>query len=295
MTVEQDEHAAARLDVPRERVAVPAGADVPRLERTGLAVGREPDGGSGPAGTGRPAAPPVRPADRLRVDARRNLESVLKAAREVFAELGYGAPMEEVARRAGVGVGTVYRRFPSKEVLVQRIAAEEVGWLTRQARAALAEDEEPWRALAGFVARAVFTGAGRLLPPETFRRADALSYGAGPWDGLGLPEPLRDASATRDAAPGADGDGGDADPAALLRLVAVLVERAAAAGELRPGVTVSDVVLVLTASGPSYPAGPGYGNGTGTGPGADGHRVGRAGGRLLRILLDGLRAVPGGK
>jgi AcrR family transcriptional regulator len=50
---------------------------------------------------------------RLRVDARRNLESVLRAAREVFGELGYDAPMEEVARRAGVGVGTVYRRFPS--------------------------------------------------------------------------------------------------------------------------------------------------------------------------------------
>ena len=73
----------------------------------------------------------------LRVDAQRNLEHVLRAAREVFGELGYGAPMEDVARRARVGVGTVYRRFPSKDVLVRRIAEEETSRLTEQARAAL--------------------------------------------------------------------------------------------------------------------------------------------------------------
>lgn len=66
----------------------------------------------------------------LRVDAQRNLEHVLRAAREVFGELGYGAPMEDVARRARVGVGTVYRRFPSKDVLVRRIAEEETARLT---------------------------------------------------------------------------------------------------------------------------------------------------------------------
>lgn len=112
---------------------------------------------------------------RLRVDARRNLESVLRAAREVFGELGYDAPMEEVARRAGVGVGTVYRRFPSKEVLVQRIAAEEVAWLTARAREALYGPARPWDALAGYLATAVGTGAGRLLPPEAFDYAEELA------------------------------------------------------------------------------------------------------------------------
>jgi AcrR family transcriptional regulator len=97
---------------------------------------------------------PARRGTQLRVDARRNLESVLRAAREVFGELGYGAPMEEVARRAGVGVGTVYRRFPSKEVLVHRIASEEVQWLTTQAREALTGDPQPWDALAGYLSRA---------------------------------------------------------------------------------------------------------------------------------------------
>ncbi|KOG86945.1 TetR family transcriptional regulator, partial [Streptomyces varsoviensis] len=85
------------------------------------------------------------------MDAQRNLEHVLRAAREVFGELGYGAPMEDVARRARVGVGTVYRRFPSKDVLVRRIAEEETARLTEQARAALGQEDEPWSALSRFL------------------------------------------------------------------------------------------------------------------------------------------------
>lgn len=215
---------------------------------------------------------------RLRVDARRNLESVLRAAREVFGELGYDAPMEEVARRAGVGVGTVYRRFPSKEVLVRRIAAEEVTWLTAQAREALAAAREPWDALAGYLSRAVGSGAGRLLPPEAFRHAEELTRvpaQRGPQE----PPPLAD----------------EADPAVLLRLLGELVERARAAGELRPWVTVADVVLVLTAAVPAYaapaPRSPGlpYGAADGVVPHAVVPPV-DASGRLLRILLEGLRA-----
>ncbi|WP_049580550.1 helix-turn-helix domain-containing protein, partial [Streptomyces sp. SBT349] len=102
----------------------------------------------------------------LRVDAQRNLRHVLSAARDVFGEQGYGAPMEEVARRARVGVGTVYRRFPNKEALVRHIAAEETQRLTDRALEALARDDEPWGALAGFVERSAASGAGRLLPPE---------------------------------------------------------------------------------------------------------------------------------
>src|SRR4051794_1129776 len=96
-------------------------------------------GSEGAVGGGRPAP--------LRVDAQRNLEHVLRAAREVFGESGYGAPMEDVARRARVGVGTVYRRFPSKDVLVRRIAEEETARLTDQARTALGQEDEPWPAL----------------------------------------------------------------------------------------------------------------------------------------------------
>ncbi|MFC1418538.1 TetR/AcrR family transcriptional regulator [Streptacidiphilus cavernicola] len=229
---------------------------------------------------------------RLRVDARRNLESVLRAAREVFGELGYGAPMEEVARRAGVGVGTVYRRFPSKEVLVRRIAAEEVSWLTAQARESLEGGSQPWDALSGYLTRAVASGAGRLLPPEAFRHAERMDR---------IPSQRRagDIPSLEVAAEPTGESGGDADPAGLLELLAQLVEQARAAGGLRDGVTVSDVVLVLTASVPPYTS-PGHGEGAeggSDGGDADGsHGGGHGGGqgssaRLLRILLDGLRAV----
>src|SRR3954470_24531718 len=121
---------------------------------------------SAAAGNGRADAARTAP---LRVDAQRNLEHVLRAAREVFGELGYGAPMEDVARRARVGVGTVYRRFPSKDVLVRRIAEEETARLTDQARAALGQEDEPWSALSRFLRTSVASGAGRLLPPQVLR------------------------------------------------------------------------------------------------------------------------------
>jgi AcrR family transcriptional regulator len=165
-------------------------------------------------------APGVAP---LRVDAQRNLEHVLRAAREVFGEAGYGAPMEDVARRARVGVGTVYRRFPSKEVLVGRIAEEETARLTEQARAALEEEAEPWPALARFLRTSVASGAGRLLPPRVLRS-------------------------------GAAGGDEDVGPAAdLLATVGRLVDRAHAAGELRADVTVGDVLLVIATAAPSLP------------------------------------------
>lgn len=232
-------------------------------------------------------------AARLRVDARRNLESVLRAARQVFGELGYGAPMEEVARRAGVGVGTVYRRFPSKEVLVQRIAAEEVAWLTAQAKESLYGGSGPWEALAGYLSRVVGSGAGRLLPPSAFRYAEELATfrdAAEPQ----VPEQLRRSegsgaygteqpSAHRAAEPA-----GDADPRQLLHLLAALVARAGAAGELRPGVTVADVVLVLTAAVPVHAR---AAREEGAEVGADGGQPQDAPAeRLLQILLHGLRA-----
>ncbi|MHA6761047.1 TetR/AcrR family transcriptional regulator [Streptacidiphilus sp. PAMC 29251] len=257
-------------------------------QRNGRLGGAEGSGsGGGGVGSGSGSGTAAGSGGRLRVDARRNLESVLRAAREVFGELGYGAPMEEVARRAGVGVGTVYRRFPSKEVLVRRIAAEEVSWLTAQALEALESlngEAQPWDALAGYLTRAVATGAGRLLPPEAFRYAERMERIPVQRAAGGAP--------SLEVAAVAGGEGGaDADPARLLELLAQLVERARSTGELRTGVTVSDVVLVLTASVPAYtsPSAPGP-TATGTGT-ADGIEVGLGSStRLLRILLDGLRA-----
>ncbi|UWE13152.1 TetR/AcrR family transcriptional regulator [Actinacidiphila bryophytorum] len=244
----------------------------------------------------------------LRVDAQRNLEHVLRAAREVFGELGYGAPMEDVARRARVGVGTVYRRFPSKDVLVRRIAEEETARLTEQARTALGQENEAWSALARFLRTSVASGAGRLLPPQVLRVQGAPGgpvAGGEPHDqdgaGDGARVPQQRARFGADPAEGgarsAPGDhtGRDdiAEPVAagsrgtrveeqegirtLLDVVGQLVERARAAGELRADVSVADVLLVIATAAPSLP---------------DAAQQAAASARLLDILLEGLRSRP---
>ncbi|MFI6943815.1 TetR/AcrR family transcriptional regulator [Streptomyces sp. NPDC050418] len=213
----------------------------------------------------------------LRVDAQRNLEHVLRAAREVFGELGYGAPMEDVARRARVGVGTVYRRFPSKDVLVRRIAEEETARLTDQARTALGQEDEPWSALSRFLRTSVASGAGRLLPPQVLRVGVADE--AGEFEDARVPQQRQaagpDLRLVEHGISAEEAD--DAGAAALLEVVGRLVERARAAGELRADVTVSDVLLVIATAAPSLP---------------DAAQQAAASARLLDILLEGLRSRP---
>ncbi len=81
----------------------------------------------------------------LRADARRNREKVLAAARAVFSEHGRDAQMDDVARRAGVGVGTVYRHFPTKEALIEALMVAAFETIAEAAEAAL-EIEDPWEA-----------------------------------------------------------------------------------------------------------------------------------------------------
>ncbi|MET7595146.1 TetR/AcrR family transcriptional regulator [Streptomyces sp. NPDC004082] len=237
----------------------------------GGALGAASGNGRGP-GDGSRTTP-------LRVDAQRNLEHVLRAAREVFGELGYGAPMEDVARRARVGVGTVYRRFPSKDVLVRRIAEEETSRLTDQARTALGQEDEPWSALSRFLRTSVASGAGRLLPPQVLR-VGVADEGA---DGVLAEEarvphqrtqPAAELRLVEDTAPD---PGDDTGAAALLEVVGRLVDRARAAGELRADVTVADVLLVIATAAPSLP---------------DPAQQAAASARLLDILLEGLRSRP---
>jgi len=219
----------------------------------------------------------------LRVDAQRNLEHVLRAAREVFGELGYGAPMEDVARRARVGVGTVYRRFPSKDVLVRRIAQEETARLTEQARAALGQEEEPWQALSRFLRTSVASGAGRLLPPQVLRVGVAEEAAAEGEARVPAQRTQPEAGRSRSvrgagaSVAGADREQDEAGVAALLEVVGRLVQRARDAGELRPDVTVSDVLLVIATAAPSLP---------------DAAQQAAASARLLDILLEGLRSRP---
>ncbi|MGY0025025.1 TetR/AcrR family transcriptional regulator [Streptomyces sp. cg35] len=218
----------------------------------------------------------------LRVDAQRNLEHVLRAAREVFGELGYGAPMEDVARRARVGVGTVYRRFPSKDVLVRRIAEEETARLTDQARTALGQEDEPWSALSRFLRTSVASGAGRLLPPQVLRVGVADERSDGGRDEARVPEQRSAAPELRLVeqrhAPLDEGvPADDTGATELLEVVGRLVDRAREAGELRADVTVSDVLLVIATAAPSLP---------------DAAQQAAASARLLDILLEGLRSRP---
>jgi AcrR family transcriptional regulator len=88
----------------------------------------------------------------LRADARRNQERVLAAAREAFAADGLDAQVDDVARRAGVGVGTVYRHYPTKEALVEAIAREGYEEICRIACESL-ELADPWEAFSEFMWR----------------------------------------------------------------------------------------------------------------------------------------------
>jgi AcrR family transcriptional regulator len=82
---------------------------------------------------------------KLRADARRNREAVLAAARKRFAKCGLECQMEDIARTAGVGVGTVYRHFPTKGDLIAALVADRFERLAARATEALAEDD-PWQA-----------------------------------------------------------------------------------------------------------------------------------------------------
>jgi len=86
----------------------------------------------------------------LRADARRNRARVLAAAQEAFATEGLAVPLDEIARRAGVGAGTVYRHFPTKEALFEAVVADRLTRLAADARTALA-DEDPGAAFYGFL------------------------------------------------------------------------------------------------------------------------------------------------
>ncbi len=88
----------------------------------------------------------------LRADAKRNLERVLDAATEVFAEEGPEASIDEIAARAGVGHGTVFRRFPTKDALMLAVIERRVGELRALAEEALAS-EDPGAAFFDFVRR----------------------------------------------------------------------------------------------------------------------------------------------
>jgi AcrR family transcriptional regulator len=157
-----------------------------------------------------PISPPGLPAPLAqRADARRNRRRILAAAWELFAEHGFDAQIDQIASRAGVGVGTVYRHFPNKEDLLQALIQARFDGLADAAREAIA-NADPWDGFEGFMRYSAGVMArDRALSEAMFERPEMMRAGA---EGVGMPE-----------------------------LLTELVARAQAAGELRDEVIWEDV------------------------------------------------------
>jgi AcrR family transcriptional regulator len=162
----------------------------------------------------------------LRRDAERNRQRILAAAAEVFTERGLDATLDEVARAAGVGIGTVYRRFPDKEALVAALFRERIDNLVTVAEEACAAPD-PWQAVVSYLeyaaaAMAGDTGLRQLMMFGTYDR-DQVCY-------------------ARDR---------------MRPVITKLVERAQASGDLRRDFAATDVKMIafMLASLAEYAAG----------------------------------------
>ncbi|GAB3811586.1 TetR/AcrR family transcriptional regulator [Kribbella italica] len=107
-----------------------------------------------------------------RADARRNFDALLTAARDTFAEQGTGASLEEIARRAGVGIGTLYRNFPTRQDLFEAVYFGEVEELC--AAADDVADLPPWEALTTWLERFVQYAATKRAVIEALNRDSAM-------------------------------------------------------------------------------------------------------------------------
>ncbi|MBZ4323734.1 TetR/AcrR family transcriptional regulator [Streptomyces huiliensis] len=163
-----------------------------------------------------PAPPPSgpRPAP-LRADARRNRQLVLQAARTAFEEAGLSVPLGEIARRAGVGAGTVYRHFPSKEALFRATVVDRVRLFTDTARE-LADAPDPGPVFFRYLASVV------RLSARNKGLCDALEASA---------------EGRFDPSPGVEGD--------FREALSVLLGRAQLAGAVRRDVMLDDVLALL--------------------------------------------------
>lgn len=146
------------------RAAAKAGPGPPaQARRAGAEAGPS-------AAEGRPSAEPrrgrraERPRRGLRADARRNRDQLLAAARDVFVDHGADAPLDEVARRAGVGIATLYRRFPDRESLMRAVALDVLGRAGDEARAAADAESDSFRALARYMHRALDLRISAVMP-----------------------------------------------------------------------------------------------------------------------------------
>jgi AcrR family transcriptional regulator len=114
--------------------------------------------------------PDTQPLRRQRVDARANRDKLVAAARELFAAKGTSAPLEEVAEQAGVGIGTLYRHFPTRKALFEAVYVDEVEALA-QAATELVE-LPPWEALSRWLGQYVGFAATKRALNEALMEED---------------------------------------------------------------------------------------------------------------------------
>ena len=154
----------------------------------------------------------------MRADARRNYEKVLTAAREAFAEGGESTSLEEIARRADVGIGTLYRHFPNRQALLEALYVNEVDEVARSA--ARLDDADPWDALNDWFDRLLgYLATKRALAHELLNYLD------------------QDAPLFQECR------------AALFAAGEPLLKRAQQAGVVRPDVEFSDVMHMVIGIG----------------------------------------------
>jgi AcrR family transcriptional regulator len=152
------------------------------------------------------------PGPGRQAEAARNDQRILEAARAVFVA-DPAAPVSEVARRAGVGIAALYRRYPSKEDMLRKLSGDGLHRYLAEAEAALADDRDPWAAFAAFLTR--------VMRADTHSLTQQLAGTFTPTEEL-----YRDAARAQD-------------------LNVAIFERVRAAGAIRPDVTVDDIGWIL--------------------------------------------------
>jgi AcrR family transcriptional regulator len=152
---------------------------------------------------------------RLRADASRNRERIVNAARESIVEFGAEVPLDEVARRAGVGNATLYRHFSDRIELIRQVTLSVMARTTQRAEEALAEEPDAFSALCRFVFEAAEERIGALCPMIS--------------NVFDLQDPEVAAQLAR-----------------LERSIAAIMDRARCSGQLRGDIAVGDLMVALT-------------------------------------------------